>query len=268
MSTVTSRTVTSRDGTTIAYDRSGDGPVIILISGALGNRFGSPLVDLLAQHFTVINYSRRGRGESGDTPPYAVEREIEDIAALIEVAGGAAYLYGISSGAGLALEVASALPDKVAKLALYEPPFIVDDSRPPLPSDYVAHLNDLIAAGRRSDAVEYFMTAAIRLPDEWLIPMKNSPMWADMERVAHTLAYDGTIMGDNMSGKPLPTGRWETATMPTLVLYGGASESFFGTAAQSLAALLPDARHDTVPDQDHNVAPDAIAPVLIAFFAD
>lgn len=267
MSTTTASTVTSRDGTNIAYDRTGEGPVVILISGALGNRFGSPVVEPLARHFTVIDYSRRGRGESGDTAPYAVAREIEDLEALIDAAGGMAYLYGISSGAALALETASALPDKVAKLALYEPPFILDDSRPPLPSNYVARLNELIAAGRRSDAVEYFMTAAIRLPDEWLIPMKNSPMWGDLERVAHTLPYDGTIVGEHMVGKPFPPGRWQTATMPTLALYGGESEAFFGTAAHALAALLPNARADTLTGQDHNVSPDSLAPALIAFFA-
>jgi pimeloyl-ACP methyl ester carboxylesterase len=261
-------TVISRDGTTIAYDRTGAGPAVILISGALGSRFGSPLVELLAQHFTIIDYDRRGRGASGDTAPYAVEREIEDLAALLDIAGGSAALYGISSGAVLALEAASKLPNQVTKLALYEPPFILDDSRPPLPSDYVARLNELIAAGRRSDAVEYFMTAAIRLPDEWLIPMKNAPMWTDLERVAHTLPYDGTIMGDTMSGKPLSPGRWQSATVPTLVLYGDASESFFGSAAQSLATLLPHARYDSLPGQDHNVAPDALAPRLIAFFGD
>src|SRR5438477_1084958 len=141
-------TVTSKDGTKIAYDKQGEGPAVILVYGALCYRsFGSlpELVKLLAPHFTVYNYDRRGRGDSGDTRPYAVEREVEDIEALIDEAGGAASLYGISSGAVLALEVASRLPSKVEKLAMYEPPFVIDDSRPPMPSDYVDHLNDLIA---------------------------------------------------------------------------------------------------------------------------
>jgi pimeloyl-ACP methyl ester carboxylesterase len=266
MPPTTTRTVTSRDGTTIAYDQTGSGPALVLVTGALGNRFGQGWVEPLARHFTVIDYSRRGRGDSGDTPPYAVEREIEDIAALIDAVGGTASLYGITSGAVLALAAASKLPTQVAKLALYEPPFITDNSRPPLPGDYVPHLNDLIAAGRRSVAVEYFLTEAIRLPQEWLAGMKQSPMWPGLEQVAHTIAYDGTIMGDTMSGKPLPTDRWTAATMPTLVMHGGNSESFFDTGASALAALLPDARHRTIPGQDHNVSPDALAPILIDFF--
>ena len=266
MTATTTRTVTSRDGTTIAYDQAGTGPAVILITGALGNRFGEGLVAPLSEHFTVIDYSRRGRGDSGDTFPYAVAREIEDLEALIDAVGGTAHLYGISSGAALALETASTLPAKVTKLALYEPPFITDGSRPPLPGDYVPHLNELIAAGRRGDAVEYFLTEAIRLPQEWLAGMKQAPMWPGLEQVAHTIAYDGTIMGDTMSGKPLPTDRWTTATMPTLVMNGTLSESFFNTTASSLATLLPNAQHRPIPNQDHNISPDALAPILIDFF--
>lgn len=266
MTAITTRTVTSRDGTTIAYEQTGTGPALILITGALGNRFGSGLVDPLSQHFTVIDYSRRGRGDSGDTPPYAVAREIDDLEALIDAVGGTAHLYGISSGAALALETANKLPTKVTKLALYDLPYITDNSRPPLPSDYVPHLNALIAAGRRGDAVEYFLTAAIRLPQEWLAGMKQSPMWPGLEQVAHTIAYDGTIMGDTMSGQPLPTDRWTAATMPTLVMNGGNSEPFFNTTASSLATILPNARHRPIPDQDHNISPATLAPLLIDFF--
>ena len=149
------RKVISRDGTTIAFDRTGQGPAVILVSPALGARsdlLTAPLAVLLAPHFTVFSYDRRGRGDSGDTAPYAVEREVEDIEALITEAGGSAFAYGISSGAVLALEAASKFPTKIKKLALYEPPFIVDDSRPRVPEDYVTQVNELIAAGRRGDA--------------------------------------------------------------------------------------------------------------------
>jgi pimeloyl-ACP methyl ester carboxylesterase len=263
--------VTSKDGTPIAFDRLGEGPPVILVAGASGVRshpLMGQLAERLAERFTVYNYDRRGRGDSGDTPPYAVEREIEDIDALIDAAGEPAYLYGISSGAVLALEAASRLPTKVKKLALYEPPFIVDDSRPPLPEDYVPHLNALIAAGRRGDAAEYFLTDAIGLPAEYVAPMRNDPMWAELEAVAHTLPYDGTIMGNTMSGKPLPARRWASVTTPTLVMDGGASPPFFHNGAQALADILPNAQRRTLEGQSHGVAPDALAPVLLDFFQD
>ena len=264
------KTVVSRDGTPIAFDRSGQGPAVILVTGALGVRSHPMMADLaaaLAPHYTVINYDRRGRGDSGDTPPYAVEREVEDIDALIDEAGGTAFLYGLSSGAVLALEAATKLPTKVTKLALYEPPFIVDDSRPPLPEDYVQQLNELIAADRRGDAVEFFMTRAVGVPTEYLAPMQSDPMWKEFEAVAHTLAYDGTVMGDTMSGRPLPARRWATATSTTLVISGGNSEAFFHHGAQALVDALPDAKHRVLEGQDHAVAPEALAPVLRKFFA-
>jgi pimeloyl-ACP methyl ester carboxylesterase len=274
-------TVMSRDGTAIAFDRTGQGPAVILVAGALGYRkhaMHADLAALLAPSFTAINYDRRGRGDSGDTPPYAVQREVEDIEALIDGAGGSAFVYGISSGAVLALEAASKLPTKVEKVAMYEPPFIIDDSRPPIPDDYVAQLNAAIAAGRPGDAVEIFMTKAILIPAEYIPMMRDAPpptddgsmqppSWAEMEAVAHTLAYDGTIMGATMSGKPLPTERWAAATAPTLVITGGKSEAFFHRGARALVDILPNATHRTLDGQDHNVSPAALAPVLKAFFA-
>ena len=172
------RTVASKDGTTIAFDQSGKGPVVLLVAGALGVRSHPMFTQLaahLAPHFTVLNYDRRGRGDSGDTPPYAVGREIEDIEALIDEAGGSAFLYGISSGAVLALEAASQLPVKVKKLALYEPPFIVGDSRPPLPKDYVQQVNEMVAAGRRGDAVALFMKV-VGVPEEFIPQMREMPI--------------------------------------------------------------------------------------------
>ncbi|MCI0556267.1 MAG: alpha/beta hydrolase [Anaerolineae bacterium] len=275
------KTVTSKDGTTIAFDQFGTGPAIILVTGATAfasQPGGDALAMQLAPHFSAINYDRRGRGKSGDTLPYAVEREIEDIDVLIDAAGGSAFLYGISSGAVLALEAASILPNKVKKLALYEPPFIIDDSRPPLPDDYVAQLNAAIAAGRRGDAFEIFLTKAVGIPAEFVAQMRNAPpmppqegamyepTWSEMEAVAHTIAYDGTIMGNTMSGKPLPEGKWVSAAMPTLVMTGGNSEAFFHDGAKALVGILPNAQHRILEGQDHAVSPTALAPVLMEFF--
>src|SRR5688572_5943827 len=202
-------TVTSKDGTTIACARSGKGPVVVLVAGALCDRsMNAGLASLLEQRFTVINFDRRGRGGSTDTPPHAVEREVEDIEALIDAAGGTAFLYGISSGAVLALEAASRLPTKVTRLVLYEPPFIVDDSRPPLPAEFARKLTELLAADRRGDAVAYFMTDAVGVPSEAVAGMRRAPMWAGLEKVAHTLPYDLAVMGDTQAGKPLPRQRW------------------------------------------------------------
>jgi pimeloyl-ACP methyl ester carboxylesterase len=261
--------VISKDGTKIAYDRTGEGPVVILVSGALGVRSfpGTVrLAELLSERFTVINYDRRGRGDSGDSPEYAVEREIEDIGALIDTAGGSAYLYGVSSGAILALEAADRLKGKIRKLALYEPPLILDGSRPPLPADYVEQLKAANAAGQRDKALEIFMTQALLIPAEFLAPMKESPMWQGMLAVAHTLAYDGEITRDVMAGKPLPDGKWADVQAKTVIVSGELSEPFFRTAAEELAARLPDAKAEVLAGQGHDVSSDAIAPLLIDFF--
>jgi len=262
-------TVTSKDGTTIAFDRMGTGSALILVDGALGSRTDpnqQQLVRLLAEHFTVFNYDRRGRGDSGNMQPYAVEREIEDIEALIAEAGGTAYVFGMSSGAILALRAANQLGNKVTTLSLYEPPFVLDDSRRPLPADYVQQLNAAIAEGNRSKAVEIFMTQAILIPKEYLAPMQSDPMWAGMEKVAHTLAYDGMVSREFMVGRPWKNGTWNDTTAKTLVITGENSESFFHTAAQTLANDLAEAEVRTLSGQDHNVAMDALAPMLIAFF--
>jgi pimeloyl-ACP methyl ester carboxylesterase len=159
--------VISRDGTAIAFDRSGQGPVLILVTGAIATRSdAASLAARLSPHFSVFAYDRHGRGESGDTPPYAVEREVEDLDALITEAGGSAFVYGHSSGAALALEAARRLSTKITKLAVYEPPFIVDDSRPPVPKDYLTRLTELVSSGRRGDAVEYFATKGVGVPLE------------------------------------------------------------------------------------------------------
>ena len=262
--------VQSRDGTRIAFDKSGDGPPIILVHPAFGHRaFNPQMADLaqrLSSRFTVFNYDRRGRGESGDTPPYAVEREIEDLGALIGEAGGSAFIYGMSSGAALALEAANR-GLAIRKLALYEPPFIVDDSRPPRPADFVTRLSELVSSGRRGDAVEYFMTSGAGAPTDVVAQMRAQPMWPAFEAVAHSLVYDGTIMDGTMGGLPLPAARVASVTVPALVMVGSAVPGWARNAVRALADALPDARMCTLEGEYHNVAPAVLAPALEEFFA-
>jgi pimeloyl-ACP methyl ester carboxylesterase len=259
-------TVTSPDGTTIAFERSGDGPPLILVGGALSDRAAAaPFATLLGPRFTVVAYDRRGRGDSDDTPPYAVEREIEDLGAVIGVAGGEAFVFGHSSGAALALEGAiQRLP--ISRLALYEPPFIVDDSRPPVPHDYVDRIRELVAADRRGDAVEYFMTAAVGVPPEMVAQMRAMPTWPRMEALAHTIAYDGEVLDGHMWGAPLPASWVAPVTIPTLVMDGGASPDWARSSVRQLASILPNAQHRTLKGQEHGAAPEAVAPELDAFF--
>ena len=186
--------VTSKDGTTIAFDRLGEGPAVILVCGGSVDRTADADRRGLASDFTVLNYDRRGRGDSGDTLPYAIEREVEDIEAVIDAAGGAANLWGSSSGAVLAM-IAAANGVPVTKLALWEPPFILDENPRP-PADQVAQYERMVAEGRRGDAAEYFMSKVVGMPAEFVAQARNQPWWASQEAIAHTLAYDARIMGD------------------------------------------------------------------------
>lgn len=261
-------TVTSADGTTIAFDAYGEGRPLILIDGATAHRAVNPanaeVGQLLSDEFRTYVYDRRGRGESTDTAPYAIEREIEDIAALIEDAGRPAILFGWSSGALLALDAAAAgLP--IAGLVLFEPPVVVDDVRPPLPSDYVEQLDAFVAEGRRDKAAELFMTAAAGLPTEAVAGLKQSPHWAPVEEIAHTIAYDGRIMGTTMSGNPLPQDRWSAVKLPVLVLYGDKTWPALSTGAQAVAAHLPTATLTPIPGENHSTEPTTLAPVLRTF---
>jgi pimeloyl-ACP methyl ester carboxylesterase len=255
--------VTSKDGTTISYEKSGKGPVVVLVGGILGDRSQqAPLAALLAEHFTVFNYDRRAHGQSGDTPPYAVERELEDLEAMINEAGGSAFVYGTSGCAVLALEAAAhGVAPKMKKLAMWEPPYIVDDSRPPAPPDYQEQLTELLAAGRRGDMVELFFTKAVGLPAEFVTQMRQSPFWSFQEAMAHTLVNNAMIMG-NFS---IPAERVSTVNIPILVIDGGETP-WLSHAAQAVAEILPNAERRTLTGQPHNVAPEAIAPVLIEFF--
>lgn len=260
--------VVSKDGTSIAFDRSGTGPPLILVDGALCYRAFGPaesMVPLLAPHFTVFTYDRRGRGESGDRKPYAVEREVEDLDALIKEAGGAAYVSGVSSGAGLALEAANR-GLAIKKLAVYEAPYIVDGGIAPIPEDYVARLNELVASGRRGDAVKMFMRT-VGTPGFFIVLMQVMPVWAKLKSVAHTIANDITIMGEGQRGKPFPAGRWASVRMPALVMDGGKSPAWMRNSARAVAEALPNARHRTLEGQTHMVKATIHAPVLREFFA-
>jgi pimeloyl-ACP methyl ester carboxylesterase len=261
-------TVTSADGTSIAFDRSGSGPALILIGGALTDRRAADeLVPLLDRRFTVVAYDRRGRGDSGDRPPYAVEREVEDLGALIDAVGGEAFVFGHSSGAVLALEAAiDDLP--ITRLAIYEPPFVVDDTRPPIPPDYVERVRALVAEDRRGDAVEYFLTQAVGVPQGAVTQMRGAPMWPRMESLAHTIAYDGAVMDGHLSGEPLPAAWVASVTIPTLVMDGGASPDWARNAVRQLAAILPNAERGTLAGQDHGAAPDLVVTALEGFFLD
>ena len=257
------KTVISKDGTTIAFDRSGKGPAIIVVGGALSDRTAAaPVAALLAPHFTVFAYDRRGVGSSGDTAPYAVGREIEDLEALIKEAGGSAAVFGHSSGAALALE-AAAHGLAITRLALYEPPFIVDDSRPHPPEDFAAQLAELVASGRRGDAVALFMTKGVDLPADAVAQMRNAPMWPALEAMAHTLVYNIMIMGDFS----VPAERVGSVTIPTLVLDGGESPAWARHAVQAVVDTLPNAQRRTLKGQTHGAAPEILAPVLEEFFA-
>jgi pimeloyl-ACP methyl ester carboxylesterase len=254
--------VKSKDGTKIALDRLGAGPAVILVSGGSVDRSSNAaLANLLVDRFEVFNYDRRGRGPSGDTPPYAVEREIEDIDAVIDFAGGSASLYGSSSGAALVLE-AGAAGLAADKLALWEPPYILDPARRP-PANTAETFTELVSSGRRGDAVEFFMVKVVGMPAEFAAQAKTQPWWGATEALAHTLAYDATIMGDYS----LPSGRAAQVKAPALVITGGASFPFMHETARALVEALPNGKAEMLEGQSHDVAPDVLAPVLTEFFA-
>jgi len=263
------QTVRSNDGTTIAFDRSGAGPAVILAGGAFSyRRFPKllQLAELLSHRFTVINYDRRGRGDSGDTPPYAIEREIEDLAALVDAAGGAASFWGWSSGAVLGLR-AAASGVGLQRLALFEPPFLVDASRPLPPRDFGVRLQALVDAGRRGAAARYFMTQGMGIPRPIVGLMRFAPFWRNLKATAHTLPYDWAVLGDTLSGRPLDPAEWSSATVPTLAIAGEKSPAQLRNAARALADVLPDVRHVELAGQNHDPSMKVLAPVLERFFA-
>ncbi|MGW0471936.1 alpha/beta fold hydrolase [Streptomyces coeruleorubidus] len=263
--------VVSADGTEIAFEQSGSGPAVVLVASALADRSDTTrLAALLAEHFTVINYDRRGRGASGDADAYAVEREIEDIAALIEHVGGSASLFGSSSGAVLALRAAAAGVN-IDRLALYEPPFVVADGDDGPPRDLARQVTALLAQGRDSDAVKYFMTRVQGMPGIAVFFMRLMPkVWANLTGLARTLPYDIAVMGDTQQGKPLNAEEWKGASVPTRVLTGGKSPAAFQRAARAVTGILPQADHRTLPGLNHGavvMAPKKIAPRITEFLA-
>ena len=262
-------TVRSADGTAIAYTQAGQGPPLILVDGALCSRSFGPMPKLAAQltpRFTVFTYDRRGRGASGDTRPYAIDREVEDIEALAALAGGTVLVHGTSSGSALALEAAKRIP-AIGKLAVYEPPFIVDDSRTPIPDDYLARLDRLVAERRNGDAVKMFMRF-VGTPAIFTAVMPLTPVWPKLKAAAPTLPYDITLVQDHDHGKPLAPAEWAAIKVPALVAAGGKSPAWMVNGTRALADALPDARYRTLPGQTHMVKPQAIAPVLTEFFLD
>jgi len=259
------RRMISADGTSIAYDRVGSGPAVILVAGAFTDRTHPTLAGVakaLSPWFAVVNYDRRGRGESGDSRPYAVEREIEDLAALIDASGGSAMVFGGSSGAALVLE-AAAQGLAISKLALWEPPYHVDDSAPQLPDDFAAQLDALVRDGRPGDAVELFMVRAAELPAAAVAAMRADPGWAAAEAVAHTLAYEAAVMGP---GNAFFAERFAAIAQPALLLSGGSSPSWMAAAAKAVAAAIPQTVHRVLDGQTHNVGADVLTAELLEFF--
>ncbi|MET8245950.1 alpha/beta fold hydrolase [Streptomyces sp. NPDC005202] len=251
----------SRDGTSIAYHRTGQGPVVVLVSGAMSTGATvAPLAAALSDRFSAVVYDRRGRGESGDTAPYAVQREVEDLAAVIEAVGGEAALYGTSSGGALALHAAaSGLP--VRQVAVYEPPFALYEGGAEERAQYTGNLTKALAEDRRGDAVELFLRLTGLAP-EMIANARQSPMWAGMEAIAPTLAYDNAVMGDGL----VPRDRLATITVPVLALAGGASPDWMREAAQQIVQSVPQGTHRTLEGQTHAVEPQVLAPVLAEFF--
>jgi len=256
--------VTSKDGTTIAYERSGNGPALILVDGALCSRAFGPspkLAPLLARHFTVYAYDRRGRGQSSDTHPYSPAREVEDLAALVEAARGPACLLGLSSGGALALEAAaSGLP--VDKVVAYEPPY-VDESGHGGGAVHDAQLKRLLEEGNRGGAVKYFMKDMVGAPAPLVVMMRLMPwIWRRLEAVAHTLPYDAAVM----AAFRVPRARFASIAMPVLILNGAKTDPRLRDAAQAIVDAIPGARRHELPGQTHNVKPDVLAPAVVAFF--
>jgi pimeloyl-ACP methyl ester carboxylesterase len=265
MQTVRTGHVASKDGTTIGYERSGSGPALILIDGALCSRAFGPsakLAPLLARNFTVYTYDRRGRGQSGDTPPYSPAREVDDLAAIIREAKESPCLLGLSSGAALALEAAaSGLP--VSKVVAYEPPY-VDDRGERGGAGHEGQLARLLAAGNRGGAVKYFMKDMVGAPAPIVVMLRLMPwIWRKLEAVAHTLPYDASIMTQFR----IPRARFASIPVPVLMMNGGKTDPRLREAAQTVASVIPGARYRELEGQTHNVKPGVLTPAVAEFCA-
>jgi pimeloyl-ACP methyl ester carboxylesterase len=251
-------TTQSADGTTIAFDRTGSGPALVLVVGAFCNRFTTKSVSpSLASDFTVYEYDRRGRGDSGDSDAYAIEREVEDLAAIAEAAGGAPFVYGHSSGAALALEAASRGLE-MRKLVTYEPPYTGSNGNT---SAFAQTLRELVRAGHPDEAAERFL-ALTGAPEATIEQVKASPYWPNLVGLAHTLPYDVTLGNEGI----VPSERLTTITAPVLALAGGASPAWAFDGALAIASAVPDAEYRVLNGQDHNIADDVLVSVLTEYF--
>ncbi len=265
------KTVTSKDGTRIAYEQLGSGPPLLLVDGAFcGRGFGpmAKLAALLSAHFTVIHYDRRGRGDSGNTAPYAVARELEDIQALVDAAGGSVAMYGISSGAVLAAR-AVAHGVNVKKLFLYEPPLALDGTHHPSPADFIEQIDSMLANSNPNAAVKLFMKV-VGMPAFAIAIMRWVPgVWPKLRAVAPTLRYDFAVLGDTQRGGPLPAELKDVLAnihIPVRVGAGGKSLPWMHHAAKTVAAGIAGATTTVIPGQDHKLGEKAAAPVLLEFF--
>jgi len=259
------RKISSRDGTVIAFTKRGSGPPLIIVDGAFCYRENGPateLATLLAQHFTVFTYDRRGRGESGDSAPYAVKREIEDLQAIANDAGAPPFVLGISSGGALILQsVASGVA--VKRIALYEPPYVRIGTA--ISTEVVkARLRTFISAGDRAGAVSFFMTDIYGAPRAFVfaMPLLMPNAWRRNKSVANTLLYDLTILDD----RSVLQERSSAISIPTLVVGGEKSPKALHDAVETVASALPDAHSRFLNGQDHNISSQALAPVLVEFF--
>lgn len=255
--------VTSKDGTRIGYETLGQGPPLVIVWGAMGARdspFTKAMREELAKSFTVYDYDRCGRGDSGDRPTYSVQKEIEDLAAVVDAAGGDPYVWATSSGAALALEAAAAgVPMRM--LAAHEPPYMVGEHMAKFDRDYERKVTQLIRENKRSEAVTLFMrVVGVPAPMVWV--MKLMPFWKKMLPVAHTLPYDAACM----NGFTPPEKRLREIRVPTIVLFGTATPTSLKDAAKVVAATVPTAKIREIPKQNHGIRPAALRPVLVEIF--
>jgi pimeloyl-ACP methyl ester carboxylesterase len=250
-------TAPSADGTAIAYERAGQGRPLIVATGAFCDRHTSDqLVPFLAPHVTVVTYDRRGRGDSGDTQPYSTEREVEDVAALIDAVGGPVYLHGHSSGAIIALEAVMAGLD-IAKLVVYEPPYPVERR---VPDDLTERVSTAVGDGRRGDAAKLFLVEAVGVPAEMVGQISQSPDWAGMKAIAQTLPYDLMLAAGS-----LPTERLGTIRVPTLSVFGSVTSDFLRRSAEAVASAIPGARLLSLEGHGHGAPPDVSAVMLLEY---
>jgi pimeloyl-ACP methyl ester carboxylesterase len=254
--------VTSGDGTRIAYERTGAGPALVMVDGAMCSRAFGPSEATaagLSGDFTVYRYDRRGRGDSTDTKPHAVAREVEDLAAVISEAGGSASVYGISSGAGLALE-AAASGAPITRLVLFEPPYTAEGGDVTQQREETRRMEELLNAGRNGDAVELFFSW-VGMPSGAVAQMRTSPTWPALEAMAPTIAYDNAAMGDGTVPHEL-AGR---IRLPTLVIAGSLSSKELRHAAKTVAEAIPGARYRDLEGQSHAASPETLVPLLREF---